>query len=111
MKHRLLLVRNSMVCHPAHVQIPLGHDALHRCAVLNSPAINTLHLWIRRGSYTNRDYYANCHLEVARATDNLAKSGEIFGMHGRRDSLPLAFIRQYADFGESLRCIAPIEQS
>lgn len=45
--------------------------------------------------------YANSTPEVDRAIDNLVKSGKLFGMPTRRDSMPLVGApRPYSDYGK-----------
>jgi len=45
--------------------------------------------------------YANSTQEVDRAIDNLVKSGKLFGMPTRRDSMPLVGApRPYSDYGK-----------
>ncbi len=44
---------------------------------------------------------ANIVKEVDRAVDNLVKSGKLFGMPSRRDSMPLVGApRPYSDYGK-----------
>lgn len=58
----------------------------------------------RAGSLEDLDHEANGYTEVDRAIDNLVKSGKMFGMSGRRDSMPMSgAARSFPDqFGNAI---------
>ncbi len=51
--------------------------------------------------YCMLEEYADASTEVARASENLAKSGKTFGTHARRESMPSggSFSRQFPEIG------------